>query len=59
MGREDSGRIGRGSAPEPIASLRNIIVFLLYRSGHRNAVDATRHDVDHPRKLNEVLSTTD
>jgi predicted transposase YbfD/YdcC len=55
--REDASRIRRGSAPEVMAALRNIIVFVFKRLGHTNAAAATRHYVCHPGKAVEVLSS--
>lgn len=55
--REDASRIRKGSAPEVMAILRNIIIFLFKRLGHRNAAAATRHYVCHPEKSLEILST--
>ena len=48
--REDASRIRRGSAPEVMAALRNIIVFVFKRLGHTNAAAATRHYVCHPQR---------
>jgi predicted transposase YbfD/YdcC len=55
--REDASRIRRGSAPEMMAALRNVIVFLFKRLGHTNAAAATRHYVCHPEKTVEILSS--
>jgi len=54
--REDASRIRKGSAPQVMAILRNIVVFLFERFGHKNAAAATRHYVCHPEKTVEVLS---
>ena len=54
---EDASRIRTGAATEVMAALRNIIVFLFKRSGHKNAAAATRHYVCHPEKSLEVVST--
>lgn len=54
--REDASRIRKGSAPQVMAILRNIVVFLFDRFGHKNAAAATRHYVCHPEKTVEVLS---
>jgi predicted transposase YbfD/YdcC len=53
--REDASRIRKGSAPEVMASLRNIIIYLLNRLGHRSAAGATRHYVCHPNDSLNVL----
>ena len=55
--REDASRIRRGTAPETMAILRNIVVFLFHRGKHKSAAAATRHYVCHPEKSLEVLST--
>jgi hypothetical protein len=55
--REDASRIRKGSAPETMAVLRNIIVFLIKRLGFKSAATATRHYVCHPEKSLKVLST--
>jgi predicted transposase YbfD/YdcC len=55
--REDACRIRRGTATETMAILRNIIVFLFHRLGHKSAAAATRHYVCHPKKSLEILST--
>jgi hypothetical protein len=55
--REDASRIRRGSAPEVMSALRNIVVFLFQRLGHTNAAAATRHYVCHPEKTVEILSS--
>ena len=47
---EDASQIKKGSAPEVMAFLRNMTIFLLKRLGHKNAAAATRHDVCHPEK---------
>jgi hypothetical protein len=55
--REDASRIRKGTATETMAILRNIVIFLFKRLGHKNAAAATRHYVCHPEKSLEVLST--
>jgi predicted transposase YbfD/YdcC len=54
---EDASRIRRGAAPQVMAALRNTVVFLFHRLGHKSAAAATRHYVCHPEKSLEVLST--
>ena len=54
--REDASRVRKGSAAEVMAALRNIIVFLFHRLGHRSAAAATRHYVCHPEESLNVLS---
>jgi len=55
--REDASRIRKGSGPEVMAALRNIVIFLFNRFGHKSAAAATRHYVCHPQKSLELLST--
>ena len=55
--QEDASRIRKGTATQTMAILRNIIVFMLHRLGHKNAAAATRYYVCHPDKSLEVLST--
>jgi hypothetical protein len=55
--REDASRIRSGSAPQVMAILRNIIVFLFQKNGYKNAAAATRHYVCHPGETLEILST--
>lgn len=55
--REDASRIRKGSAPQVMAALRNIVVFLFNRSGLKSAAAATRHYVCHPDRALEVVST--
>src|SRR5205823_6901073 len=54
--REDASRVRRGSAAEVMAALRNIVIFLFHRLGHRSAAAATRHYVCHPGESLNVLS---
>jgi hypothetical protein len=55
--REDASRIRKGSSTQVMAILRNVIIFLFHRLGHKSAAAATRHYVCHPDKSLEVLST--
>jgi predicted transposase YbfD/YdcC len=55
--REDLSRIRKGSAPEVMAILRNIAIFVFRRLGHNGAAAATRHFMCHPQKSLDVLST--
>ena len=54
--REDASRIRKGSGPEVMAALRNIVIFLFKRLGHKSAAAATRHYVCNPEKSLELLS---
>jgi hypothetical protein len=54
--REDASRIRKGSGPEVMAALRNIVIFLFKRFGHKNATAATWHCVCNPEKSLELLS---
>jgi predicted transposase YbfD/YdcC len=53
---EDASRVRKGSAAEVMATLRNIVIFLFHRLGHKNAAAATRHYVCHPGESLKVLS---
>ena len=55
--REDASRIRRGSGPQVMAGLRNIVVFLFAQLGHKNAAAATRHYVCHPQETLKIVST--
>ena len=55
--REDASRIRKGSGPEVRAALRNIVIFLFKRLGHKSAAAATRRYVRHPQKSLEIVST--
>ena len=55
--REDASRIRKGSGPEVMAALQNIVIFLFMRLGHKSAAAATQHYVCHPQKSLELLST--
>jgi predicted transposase YbfD/YdcC len=55
--REDASRIRKGSGPEVMAALRNIVIFVFKRLGHTSAAAATRHYVCNPQKSLAVLST--
>jgi hypothetical protein len=55
--REDASRIRKGSATQVMAALRNIVIFLFHRLGHKSAAAATRHYVCHPQESLEALST--
>jgi hypothetical protein len=53
--REDASRIRNASGPEVMAALRNIVIFLFKRLGHKSAAAATRHYVCNPAESLEVL----
>jgi predicted transposase YbfD/YdcC len=57
--REDASRIRKGTAAETMAVLRNLIVFVFGRSGHKSAAAAARHYVCHPEKSLAILSTSE
>lgn len=54
--REDASRIRKGSGPEVMAALRNIVIFLFKRFGHKSAAAATRHYVCHHEESIELVS---
>ena len=53
---EDASRVRKGSGPEVMAALRNIVIFVFKRWGHKSAAEATRHFVCNPQESLEVLS---
>jgi hypothetical protein len=53
---EDASRIRKGSAAEVMAALRNVVVFLFHRFGHKSAAAATRHYVCHPEESLKLFS---
>jgi hypothetical protein len=55
--REDASRIRKGSAAQVMAALRNIVIFVFRRLGHKGAAAATRHYICHPEESLEILST--
>ncbi len=55
--KEDASRIRKGSGPQVMAVLRNIVVFLFKRLGHEGAAAATRHYVCNPDEAASVVST--
>jgi Transposase DDE domain len=55
--REDASRVRKGSGPEVMAGLRNIVIFLFNRMGYSSAAAATRHYVCHPEETLGILST--
>jgi len=54
--REDASRIRKASGPEVMAALRNIVIFLFKRLGHKSAAAATRYYVCNPAESLAVLS---
>jgi DDE family transposase len=54
--REDASRIRKGSAPQVMATLRNIAVFLFEPSGLKSAAAATRYYVCNPDRALELVS---
>ena len=55
--REDASRIRKGSAPQLMAALRNLILFVLNRSGRKKLTAALCHFMCHPQKAVDLLST--
>ncbi len=55
--KEDASRIRKGSGPQVMAILRNIVVFLFKRFEHSGAAAATRYYVCNADKAASVLST--
>ena len=56
---EDASRIRKGNAAQVMAVLRNIIIFLLPRSGQKSLPAAILHYMCHPTKALEVMSSRD
>jgi hypothetical protein len=54
--REDASRVRKGSGPQVMAAIRNVVVFLFHRLGHTSAASATRHYVCHPEESLRILS---
>jgi len=55
--REDACRIRKGGAGQLMAILRNVVIYLLPRSGKKSLPAAIRHYVCHPEKVLEVMSS--
>jgi predicted transposase YbfD/YdcC len=53
---EDASRIRTKAAPQVMAILRNIVVFVCERFKHKSVAAATRHYVCHPEKAVKILS---
>jgi predicted transposase YbfD/YdcC len=53
---EDAGRIRRGSGPQVMAILRNLVIALRRSSGKASLAAATRYHMCHPEKSVELLS---
>ena len=54
--REDASRIRKGAAAEVMAVVRNVIVFLSHRLGHKSVAAATRYYVCRPEESLRVVS---
>lgn len=55
--REDASRVRRGAAPQVMAILRNLVIFLFPRSGRPSLAAAIRHYMCHPESAIRLLST--
>jgi len=55
--REDASRVRRGAAPQVIAILRNLVIYLFPRSGRPSLAAAIRHYMCHPGGAIQLLST--
>jgi hypothetical protein len=55
--REDASRIRKGSAGQLMAALRNIILFVLSRTGNEKLAAAIRHYMCHPQKALALMSS--
>jgi hypothetical protein len=54
--REDASRIRRGSAGQLMAALRNVILFVLARTGNQPLAAAIRHYMCHPQQALALMS---
>lgn len=54
--REDRCRVRRGEAPQVLASLRNVAVYLLRQRDQPSVAAATREMVAHPERALALLS---
>ena len=54
---EDASRIRKGSAGQVMSILRNFIIYLLPQSGQKSLPAAIRHDMCHPKRALEVMSS--
>jgi hypothetical protein len=55
--REDACRVRKAAAPQVLAVLRNLVIYLFPHSGRSGLAAATRHYMCHPEKAIELLST--
>ena len=55
--KEDASRVRKGSGPQVMAVLRNLIIYLCSFSGKASLAAATRHYMCHPEKSVELVST--
>ena len=55
--KEDASRVRKGSGPQVMAVLRNLIIDLCSFSGKASLAAATRHYMCHPEKSVELVST--
>jgi hypothetical protein len=55
--REDASRVRRGAAPQVMAILRNLVIYLFPRSGRPSLSAAIRHFLCHPENAIRLLST--
>ena len=55
--KEDASRVRKGSGPQVMAVLRNLVIYLCSFSGKASLAAATRHYMCHPEKSVELVST--
>ena len=55
--KEDASRVRKGSGPQVMAVLRNLIIYLCSFSGKASLAAANRHDMGQPETLAELPST--
>lgn len=54
---EDACRIRKGNSGQVMSILRNVVIYLLPRSGKKSLPAAIRHYMCHPAKLLEIMSS--
>ncbi len=55
--RQDASRVRRGAAPQVMAILRNLVIYLFPQSGRPSLAAAIRHFICHPHDAIQLLST--
>lgn len=55
--REDACQVSRGQLPSVLATMNNLVLFLIDRTGSRNAAAAIRRFAAHPAKALALIMT--